>query len=73
MAEGARDEEREVGNRTQKGAWLPPLPYADPPLWRPYRRVLAAIDWTMALLSMSRSRALEAQPTIAGGRLLEKR
>lgn len=39
----------------------------------PHRWVLAAMDWAMALLSMSRSRALEAQPTTAGGRLLEKR
>jgi hypothetical protein len=31
------------------------------------------MDWTMVLLSMSRSRALEAQPATAGGRLLEKR
>lgn len=48
-------------------------PHLAPPLWAPYRRVLAAIDWTMALFSMSRSRALEAQPTTAGGGLLEKR
>lgn len=49
------------------------LSLSDPPLQAPYRRVLAAIDWTMALLSMSKSRALEAQPTTGGGRLLEKR
>lgn len=38
-----------------------------------HRWVLAAMDWTMELLPMRRSRALEAQPTTAGGRLLEKR
>lgn len=48
----------------------PNLPH---PCQGPHRWVLAAIDWTMALLSMSRSRALEAQPATAGGRLLEKR
>jgi hypothetical protein len=66
-------EGKEADRRRQKGAWLPSLPLSDPTLWAPYRRVLAAIDWMMALLSMSRSRALEAQPTTAGGRLLEKR
>lgn len=70
---GDRKEKTEVGRRRQKGVWLPSLPLSDPPLQGPYRRVLAAIDWTMALLSMSRSRALEAQPTTGGGRLLEKR
>lgn len=44
-----------------------------PPLPGTHRWVLAAIDWTMALSSMSRSRTLEAVPTTAGGRLLEKR
>lgn len=46
---------------------------APTPTESPHRWVLAAIDWAMALLSMSRSRALDAQPTTAGGKLLEKR
>lgn len=43
------------------------------PCSEPHRWVLAAMDWTRVLLSMSKSRALEALPTTAGGRLLEKR
>ena len=50
-----------------------PDPNLSHPCQGPHRWVLAAIDWTMALLSMCRSRALEAQPATAGGRLLEKR
>lgn len=50
-----------------------PTPSLSHPCQGPHRWVLAAIVWTMALLSISRSRALEAQPTTAGGRLLEKR
>lgn len=52
----------ELGAQTRSGARS-----------RTHRWVLAAMDWTTELLSMRRSRALEAQPTTAGGRLLEKR
>lgn len=51
----------------------PPSPRLFHPCQALHRWVLAVIDWTMELSSMSMSKALEAQPTIAGGRLLEKR